>query len=361
MKVTCIVPYPLGLAPGQRFRVEQWLRLLEPRAVEAEFKPLLTSRVYNRLYDQGGFLQKSVDTIVGLAHRVGDVVGGSRADVVILYREAFPFGPAVLETVLERRVPVVYDFDDAIFLKDSSAANAWTARFKRPDKVGQIIREAAVTTVCNDFLASYAAQHSPRVRILPTTLDVDEYHPKPQPRRAAVRIGWSGSPTTSRHLRTIEGALRRVAERHRVELVAIGDKNLKLSVPGRQQVREWRKETEIDDVAAFDIGVMPLPDDDWARGKCGFKALLYMALGVPTVASPIGVNPEIIEDGVNGLLAASEDEWVTAIERLILDEELRHDLAASGRATVEERYSGQVWAPRFLDVLEEATARGTAA
>ncbi|HWD09188.1 MAG TPA: glycosyltransferase, partial [Actinomycetota bacterium] len=234
---------------------------------------------------------------------------------------------------------------------------------------GDIVARAAMTTAGNEYLASYARRYSSAVQVIPTTVDTDRYRPLPDGSRprpeggsGLVRVGWSGSRTTSAHLALIQGALRRMLEELPVELVVIGDPAFRLSggsaYADRVRVEPWRAETEIAEVGAFDIGLMPLPDDEWSRGKCGFKALLYMSLGVPPVVAPVGVNTVIVSDGANGLLASTEEDWVGAVGRLVEDAALRRQLGAAARQTVVERYSGQAWAPRFLEVLEAAVAGG---
>lgn len=354
VKVTFVVPYPEGRAPGQRFRFEQWLRLLPAGAVDARILPLFSPAAYGRLYELGGTLRKAGQTAGALARRLLQIRDARDADVVFLYREAFPLGPALLERLLDAKVPVVFDFDDAIFLGETSAANAMASRLKVPGKTAGIVASATVTTVGNEYLASYARRFSSRVEVLPTTIDVDVYRPQPREERDLVRVGWSGSPTTSAHLRSMEGALRRLLDTFPIELVVMGDPAFRLAGAPRVTVVPWSSDREIAEVGAFDIGLMPLPDDDWSRGKCGFKALLYMALGVPPVVSPVGVNTEIVYDGENGLLASSEEEWVEAVGRLVQDAPLRGRLGAAGRCTVVDRYSGQRWAPRFLEVLQQA-------
>ncbi|MBM3673090.1 MAG: glycosyltransferase family 4 protein [Actinobacteria bacterium] len=357
LRVTLLVPYPVDRSPGQRFRVEQWLRLLPDDSVRADIRPLFSPQAFAELYEPGLTVRKVGRTLSALTRRMHDVVASGKPDVVVLYREAFPLGPPVLEWLAERRHPVVFDFDDAIYLGDTSSANRRVAFLKAPGKTARIIAGAAVTTVGNEHLSAYASQHSDRVVVLPTTLDVEEYQPSaPRAANNPLRIGWSGSPTTGAHLAAITPALRRVLERVPARLEVIGAPGFSIAGSDAVTSRAWRRETELDDVRGFDIGLMPLPDDEWSRGKCGFKALLYMALGVPAIASPVGVNTEIIEHGVNGLHASTEDEWVEAIEQLARDPELCSRLATEGRKTVVERYSGQRWAPRFLEVLEEAAA-----
>lgn len=357
LRVQFIVPYPLGQSPGQRFRFEQWLEMLPPEAIAPDVLPLFDERAYRSLYREGGHRRKIQATIAGAASRVAATASGRRADVTFVYREAFPLGPPLFERLMARQRPVVYDFDDAIWLGDTSAANRWIRRLKAPSKVDEIIELATTTTVGNEYLRTHALDFTTRVEVLPTTLDVDRYRPAGErPRRDRLRIGWSGSPSTSKHLETITPALRRLVNELPVELVVIGDPDFELPGAPHVEVRPWSREREIDDVRSFDIGLMPLPDDEWSRGKCGFKALLYMALGVPTVASPVGVNSTIITSGENGLLATTEDQWVEAVGLLVDSARERERLGRSGRETVVEHYSGQRWAPRFLRVLEHAAA-----
>ena len=354
MRALFLAPYQLGRSPSQRFRFEQWLRLLPAGAIDAEVRPLFAEGVYDWIFESGRPLRKVLHTGTGLARRLGEALSAGRYDVVFVHRRSFPLGPPVLERLASHRTPLVYDFDDAIFLSDTSEANRAIAPLKRPASVAEIVGHATLTTVGNEWLASYARRFSPNVTVLPTTVDIEEYTPAPRPRSELVRIGWSGSLTTSRHLRTVADALRRMLKELPVELVVMGDPGYTLEGAPRVTALRWTPATEVDVLRSFDIGIMPLPDDDWSRGKCGLKALLYMAVGVPTVASPVGVNPDIISDGENGLLASTDEEWFDAIARLVEDEAFAKRLGAAGRETVEQRYSGQAWAPRFLEALERA-------
>jgi glycosyltransferase involved in cell wall biosynthesis len=173
-------------------------------------------------------------------------------------------------------------------------------------------------------------------------------------------IGWSGSLTTLKHLRGLEPTLKKLRRAVDFRLKVIGDDRYELEGV-EVESRRWSAESEVADLQSFDVGIMPLPDDPWAQGKCGLKALQYMAVGVPTVVSPVGVNTEIIQDGANGFIASGDDEWVAKLSRLIADAGLRQRLALAGRRTVEERYSAAVQAPRLLDVLEQVCGRAASA
>ena len=356
LRVAVVLPYPVGAVASQRCRVEQWLGLLGPERVEVSYLPLFSWQDYRRLYVRGAQLEKGLRTVRALVRRLLDFASLPPVDVVVVHREAFPLGGPAMEAWLAQRAALVYDFDDALWLGDTSEENRWVASLKRPGKVARIVGLAAATTVGNDYLAQYARLHSQAVRVIPTTIDVERACP-PGPsavRGRRVRIGWSGSPSTVRYLSDIAPVLRRVLARDDVEMQVVGASCTSLPRLPNLGCVPWSEAEEIERVGAFDIGIMPMPDDPWTRGKCGFKALLYMSFGVATIASPVGVNREIIQDGESGLLASSGDEWHRALVRLIEDRELRSDLGAAGREVVVERYSGQRWAPEFFEVLSTA-------
>jgi glycosyltransferase involved in cell wall biosynthesis len=213
----------------------------------------------------------------------------------------------------------------------------------------------------NPYLADYARQTNQNVSIVPTTIDTDKYKvvQRSYDERRVPVIGWSGSFSTVQHLDSLVGALKRLAQTEIFRLVVIGTPVYKIDGVDVEAM-PWRSATEVSDLAQIDMGIMPLPDESWSRGKCGLKALQYMALGIPTVCSPVGVNSEIIQDGVNGFLADTEDEWVEKLKRLLHDKDLRARLGAAGRKTVETKYSATVQAPRVYEILHSVVAKSGA-
>jgi glycosyltransferase involved in cell wall biosynthesis len=355
LRAVFFLQFPPDRSPGQRFRVEQWLHLQPPGAVDIDIRPLFADGAYERLYEPGRALLKAAYSVRGVASRVLDCLTAGGFDVAFLYSQAFQLGPPLLEALLGRQVPVVYDFDDAIFLPASNAINSQVGRLKRPERVGSIVAMSTRTTVGNEFLASYARQFNDHVSVIPTTLDTEKYRPQDRPDRgSSLRIGWSGSFSTAAHLHTIDSALAEVLRWPKTELFVLGVPDFRLHGAKNVIAKRWGIETEIADVSSFDIGIMPLPDTPLSQGKCGFKALLYMSFGIPCVVSPVGVNCDIVRDGENGLVASTTEEWVEAIGRLADDPGFRKRLGEAGRQTVVERFSGRRWAPRFLEVLQEA-------
>jgi glycosyltransferase involved in cell wall biosynthesis len=203
--------------------------------------------------------------------------------------------------------------------------------------------------------------------MIPTSVDTRRYRPadagagEVRGRGGVPVVGWIGSPTTAPYLRQLLPVLQRVRREHAFVLRVSGAGDAVEASGLEVDNQRWQLEREVELFNTCDVGVYPLTDDEWARGKCGFKAIQFMACGVPVVASPVGVNQEIIQDGVNGFLAATPDEWVRKLGRLIAEPGLRAQFAAAGRRTVEARYSLRVHAPHFAETLRAAARSGATA
>jgi glycosyltransferase involved in cell wall biosynthesis len=357
MRILAIVPSVYDTNPSQRFRIEQWEPLLRERGVEVTFKPFESKALNAILYKQGHMAQKLKLVGEALRRRAGEVRSARGYDAVYVLREAALLGPPVFERWLARTgVPYVFDFDDAVFLQYVSPSNGYLSYLKFSGKTRSICRMAAHVMAGNQYLADYAGAVNDRVTIIPTTIDTEKYKVEPRAENDVPVVGWSGSFSTAVHLATVKGALRELARRERFRLRVIGSPDFKIEGVDVEAM-PWRAATELEDLRPFDIGIMPLPDDQWSRGKCGLKALQYMALGVPTVCSPVGVNSEIIRDGENGLLASTDDEWVEKLSGLLRSKEERARLGRAGRETVEARYSAAVQAPRVYDIFESVVRR----
>src|SRR5262245_23227738 len=282
----------------------------------------------------------------------------------------FPIGPAIVERLIaaRRRPPIVFDFDDAIFLPSVSEANKFIGAFKRPQKVASIIRSSDHVITGNEFLSAYARRFNTAVTTIPTSVDTEHFAPAhrvsgngARPESEEPIVGWIGSPTTGRYIRSLSNVLRRVRERHRFVLRVSGAGE-PFTIPGVTVRHEpWALDREVQLFNTCDVGVYPLDDDEWSKGKCGFKAIEFMACGVPVVASAVGVNRELIQDGQNGFLAASEDQWVDKLSQLLSNPQLRQRFAEAGRRTIEAHYSLRVNAPKLAATLRVVAERHRAA
>jgi glycosyltransferase involved in cell wall biosynthesis len=354
IRVLALVPYPTNRAPGQRYRIEQWAPLLSQGGIQVTLSPFLSRRGMDVLYERGYAATKVQAVLRGYFNRLVDALWRCSADVIFIYREAALLGPAWIERLLALRRPIVFDFDDAIYLADTSPANAWIRPLKSATKVETICRVARHVTVGNECLASFARDRAREVTVVPSTIDTAFYQVRPRARNPVPVIGWTGSATTVGYLNALAPMLRRLRQKWEFQLLIIG---ARVQLEGLTvRCLPWHAASEPEDLRELDIGLMPLPDNEWSRGKCGMKALQYMALGVPPVVSPVGVNASIVRDGVNGFHARTEDEWIDRIGFLLGDEALRQSLALEARRTIEESYSACVHAPRVARIFMEAAA-----
>lgn len=350
------MPYPT-LAPSNRLRVEQYAPALRRDGIELVVSPFFDDAAFRILYRQGRTAAKVSGVLRGAFRRTRDALRAGRFDLVLVHRESAPLGPPVVERLLRRaRIPYVLDFDDAIFLRPPYEANPRWAWLRHPSRVAESAEGAAAIIAGNDYLAAWARGHNRRVTVLPTPVDTDLYVPAagPPARAETTVVGWVGSSTTAPYLHLIDGPLRTLSARRAVLVRVIGGeyRNPPISV----EVRPYRLADEPRELASFHLGVLPQPDDAWARGKCAFKALLYMATGLPVVASRVGMNLEVVVDGETGYCVDGDEEWVAALERLVDDPDLRRDLGARGRERVVRDYSLTAQAPRFAAALRAAAA-----
>jgi glycosyltransferase involved in cell wall biosynthesis len=353
MRVAFLALHAPGLSPSQRYRVEAFLPSLERRGIHVRYDWVLDRDDLRIFYGRHGAAAKARVAAAAAGKRLRGLVTSRGIDAFVVQREAFFLGGAWSEWLAHLRAPIVYDFDDAIWLRTTSNANRRFAWLKNVSKIPHIVRLARRVIAGNGYLAGWARAHSPNVSIIPTCVDTDRFAPVgARPASGAVTIGWSGSPSTIEHLRTLLPVLERVKRVYgdRVRIRVMGDPAFEhppLGITGEP----WSPQAELELLHEMDIGVMPLPDDEWTRGKCGLKGLVSMAVGAATVMSPVGVNAEIVRHGENGFLAASDEDWYELLSRLIEDASLRRRLGAAGRDTVEERYSVRRWEQALADAL----------
>lgn len=344
IRILFIAAHRPDRAPGQRYRFEQYFNHLTANGFTCELSYFITEADDKLLYASGNYFKKALIQWRSIRKRKQDVerLKKGEFDLVFIYREALLTGSIRFEKAFKKtKTKIIYDFDDAIWHLDVSNANQRLSWLKRPQKTHTLFRLADLIFAGNSYLAEYARRYNKEVRIIPTTIDTDFHRPDPSRRNKDVlTIGWSGSITTIKHFESALDCLRIIKRKYgdRICFAVMGDAGYSNSELGIQGIA-WSSQTEVDTLNTFDIGIMPLPDDEWAKGKCGLKGLSYMALEIPTIMSPVGVNTAIIQDGENGFLASTLEEWVEKISKLIESEELRQYLGKEARKTVLERYS----------------------
>lgn len=351
MKVLLLSRYS-RLGASSRIRFYQYMPYLESHGVKVTASPLFSDNYLRHLYSQKSRPLKEVIKSYVVRCVKAPMISGF--DLIWLEKEFLPFFPVWLENLLHLRgIPYVVDYDDATF----HAYDQHSSRFVRAvlgRKIDRIMHRGALVIAGNDYLADRARRAgAKRVACLPSVVDLDQYTTTLPQSRDVFSIGWIGSPSTARYLHPVRTALSEVCRVGKGRLVLVGSGNMELSsVP--LEIRPWTEETEITDIHSFDVGIMPLPDDSWERGKCGYKLIQCMACGRPVVASPIGINQRIIDHGINGFLAETEEDWIRALRTLRDNRALRIKMGKAARQKVESEYSLQINAPRLLTLLRNA-------
>lgn len=342
--------YPVSAASA-RVRLANFVPFLRQHGVELIYEPMLNESEY-RLLSSSASAPRKAAVIGRTALRAARP---RRAhDVLLIHRLRLMTPVPGLDP--PRHIDA-YDLDDALFLGSSADVNrrfGWAKQ--EATRCVECLEKARMVIAGNNFLAGYAARHARRVEVVPSCVDPDRQPLRDHAERDVINVGWIGSQTTSVYLKPLLPVLADLnRDRIRARLVLVG------ADPGVQapwiEHRRWSLESEASALAGFDIGVMPLPDTDWARGKCGYKLLQYFAAGVPAVASPVGVNSALVGDE-RGLLASDPDEWRSALEQLIEQADERRDRGAAARAFVEREYSYQRWAPELAALLRSLVDSG---
>ncbi len=353
MRILFLVPYPKSKAPSQRFRYEQYLSHLKTAGHTYKIHSFWGDAAWKVLYQPGKYLQKTLHLIIGFIKRWIQVLFLSHSyQAIFIHREVAPIGPPVFEWILTKifRKKVIYDFDDAIWLPNTSSGNRIASRLKFHGKTKNICKWAQKVSCGNKYLCNFAKKYNKTVVLNPTTIDT-EYHVPIKTDNHKPVIGWTGTHSTLQYLYQIEPVLKELKNSLDFELLIISDIPPKLEV--EHTFLQWKSETEIEDLNKIDIGLMPLAEDPWSKGKCGFKALQYMAIETPPIVSPVGVNTEIIDHGQNGFICKTEEDWKTALTELCNNTTLIKDMGQKARNKVFEKFSVHSNSSNFLSLFTE--------
>jgi glycosyltransferase involved in cell wall biosynthesis len=353
-KIIFLVPYPKSEAPSQRFRFEQYLPELEKQFV-VEIHSFIDTETWQKLYAKGQFGYKIRKMLGSFRRRFALLPKISKADHVFIHREASQIGPPIFEWIIAKilRKKYTFDFDDAIWIPNYSETNAKFQRLKAYWKVKYIVKWAGQISAGNEYLAEFARKYNPKVSVIPTTIDAEYHHNiLSTPTASPMRIGWTGSHTTMPYLDELLPVLKKLNEKHDFLFRVISNEKPNWDVPFLEYV-PWNKSTEIRDLAQIQIGVMPLKADIWSSGKCGFKALQYMACEIPTVLSAVGVNTQIVTHEKDGFICTGEDEWFSCLDKLLSNETLRQNIGKQGRARILSHYSVEANKIKYLQLFQK--------
>lgn len=353
MKILLLSRYD-RLGASSRIRSLQYLPLIESDDWQVDVRPLFSNAYLQALY---GGQSRGVHVISGYWQRLQVLMQAKDYDLIWIEKEAFPFIPALAERLMDKTaIPYIVDLDDALFHRYDRNP-CWFIRSLLGKKIDAVMRHAALVVVGNEYLAERAHfAESQAIAIIPTVVDLDQYNIVQRENIPPLTVGWIGSPATTNYLLDIAHIFNSLAREFAVRFVAMGaSKNTLKDLP--IEVWPWSEKNEVKLIQAFDIGIMPLVDSPWERGKCGYKLIQYMACGLPVVASSVGVNGQIVEHGVNGFLAKNSQDWEQALRKLLKDPELRRRMGSKGRECVETRYSLQIQAPRLKKLMRDVLVK----
>jgi glycosyltransferase involved in cell wall biosynthesis len=353
-KILFLLPYPLHKAPSQRFRVEAYFDLLRQNGIQFDTQQFLDENAWQVLYQKGSFFRKTIAVCKGYIKRLAIVFSGLTSySHVFIHREAAPLGPPFFEWVMAKvlKKKIIYDFDDAIWIPNTSKENRLASWVKAFWKVKYICRSSYKIAGGNEYLCAYARIYNNNVILLPTSVDVvNRYNKIKDHKKGKVVIGWTGSHSTMHYLDEQVTVLKRLASELNVGIMVISNKKPSFDFPNLH-FKKWKETTEIEDLLQFDIGIMPLKKDAWSEGKCGFKLIQYLALGIPAVTDAVGVNKKIVEHEKTGFLCETKEEWYASLKTLVENERLRKEMGKVGRENIVNEFSIQANADIFLGLF----------
>ncbi|MFL2565711.1 MAG: glycosyltransferase family 4 protein [Parvicellaceae bacterium] len=344
-KILFLAHHRIDRSPGQRYRFEQFFDYLELKGIQCFLANIINEKDEIALYHSKSILKKIKIGLNSYKRRWIHTSEIHQYDLIVIYREVLPTKSIYFEKYISKNnIPIVYDFDDAIWVKDVSEVNKKISFLKDEKKIEKILPLCKHITCGNEYLANFARKINPNVTIIPSTVDTDLYKPIVTSSKSdIVKIGWVGSHTTVKHFEMITDVYLELKKKfkNKIEFVLIGDEQYHNKQLGIKGVK-WENKKEVELFNSFDIGIMPIPNNEWSKGKCGMKGLLYMSVGIPTVMSAVGMNKKIIQNGKNGFLANKSSEWLEILSNLIENKNLRKKVGAKGRDSVEKNYSKNV-------------------
>jgi len=339
--------------PASRYRVYQFLDYLKDHGVEWTLSPGIAKNHYLKVYSGKNSLRKFAALVLVFFKRLKDALRAPGYDIIFLQREILPqVFPVIEKMIMKLNKNLVFDFDDAIFLVPAQR-DSFIYKFRFRDNISEIIKGSSYIIAGNEYLREYAGRFSSKVCVIPTCVDTARFYVKKKliSDNEQTVIGWIGTEHSLFYLKNIEGVFKELSKKFNICLHVIGGRDF--AVEGVKVVnKKWDMGTEVADLHELDIGVAPLLDDGWGKGKCGLKALQYMSCGIPVVCSNAGIYKEMIVEGKNGFLASKDDEWVEKLEMLIQDKKLREKISLAARNMIEEKYSLKANASKLKSVFD---------
>ncbi|MDA3616405.1 glycosyltransferase [Polluticaenibacter yanchengensis] len=355
MHILILCPHPISISPSTRFRVNHYITQNSNTNIHFHVHPFIDIDTWNILYEPGHQLKKAMGILKGFFKRFKVILGLSKYDYVYIHREAAPVGFPVFEWLIARvfKKKIIYDFDDSIWVRNNSAANPIALFLKAPWKVKYICKWSYKVSVGNEYLANYVRQYNTNVQIIPTVVDTDNLHNRIHEHLPGnlPTIGWTGTFTNHHFLEQLTPVIQNLKKKYHFNFLIISNKNPNLKAVEYSFIK-WDMATEMEDLNKIDIGLMPIDDSEVAKGKCAFKAIQYMALGIPAVVSNISANATVVTNNSDGYLCRTSQEWEQALESLLIDVEHRQKMGVQARRKIVDQFSVTATIQSFYDLFK---------
>jgi glycosyltransferase involved in cell wall biosynthesis len=354
-KLLVICPYPVGVAPSQRLKYEQYFDAFREEGFEINVQPFASKKLWSIIYKKGNFIGKLLQTLLGYWRRFWLIFSLKKYDVVYIHLWVTPFLMPFYEWIYcSLAKKVVYDIDDLVYLSDNkSKANKTVGIFKSKKKPIYLMKHADHVITCTPYLDEFVRKFNAHTTDISSTVDTHKYIPVNRyENKNPIVLGWSGSTTTSKYFYLLKEVLLELSKKYPIKIIIMGNPNIQIDGLNIESLA-WSESIELEVLQKFDIGLYPLHDEVWVLGKSGLKAIQYMALGVPTVATAIGANYRVIDDKVSGMLVNSHQELVDALSALIESPELRKKIGEAGRKKIEQEFSIETNQKNYLNVLKK--------
>jgi glycosyltransferase involved in cell wall biosynthesis len=352
-EILFIVQYPENVSPAQRFRFELYKNLLQSNGFNVTTQSFIDKFGYQVIFKKRFFIRKLIAVLKGFFRSILLMFTVKRYAYILLQYGVAPLGYPIFEWILVKilKKKIIYDFDDAIWIYQFSERNMVPQMLRKENKVSLICKWSYKISCGNDFLCNYAKKYNQQVVYNPTCVDTEKTHNILANHHVQrITLGWTGSFSTLKYLYILEPVFYNLQKKYDFDIKIICNQQPNLKLKNVQYV-EWTAENEVAELATCQIGLMPLTSTEWDEGKCGFKLIQYLSLGIPAIASPVGVNKIIVEEGINGYFANTALEWYKMIEKLMADTDLRIRMGKAGREKIEAKYSLRSNGNNFLSLF----------
>ena len=351
-QILIICPFPINTVPGQRLKYEQYLNYLSQNGYKIEVIPFFNLSTYKIIYTNSNFLRKVFGTLQGYFFRILNLYKVYKSDGIYIFLNVVPLGPSLIEWLyIKLAKKTIYDIDDMVFQLRTTSSNKISKYFKSKGRYYFLLKEANHCITCTPELDKIAKKYNKNTTDISSTINTKTYIPvNTYNKKEDLIIGWTGSHSTVSYLHLLDDVLKQLAKKYTFKLLVMGTDSFKISGVNVECVK-WSTQKEIPTLQRMDIGIYPLPNDEWIKGKSGLKALQYMAMGIPVVASNLGCNDRVIENNISGLLVNTMEEWHKSISDLIEQDNLRRFLGQNARLRVEKYYSIEANKNTYLSIF----------